>query len=75
MSMDSVRMIGVNSSTIRAIGYVEEDAALYATFRNGRLCRYTSVPRGVYERFKAAASKGRFLWVHIRDKYNYERLA
>jgi hypothetical protein len=74
MSIDSVAMIGVSSSTVRAIGYDVQEAALYVRFHNGRLYRYRLVPKGVYERFRASASKGSFLWVHIRGRFRYERL-
>jgi hypothetical protein len=39
----------------------------------GRVCRLAAVPAMIFERMKAASSKGRFLAQNIRGAFRYAR--
>ena len=59
------------STAIEAIGYDGATAELSVTFVSGKTYRYFRVPRGIYLRFRRAASKGTFFNDHIRDRYDF----
>lgn len=64
-------MIKVISSNIKAIGYDNND--LLVEFKNNTLYRYSSVPQKIFEDFRSAESKGKFLNKEIKGKYNYHK--
>lgn len=59
----------VVSSFIEAIGYNENTLQLYVKMTNGMYI-YDYVPRGIFERFLAAPSKGKFLHDRIKGYYD-----
>jgi hypothetical protein len=59
------------STAIKFIVYDERSADLRVTFVSGKTYKYYDVPRGVYESFRRAASKGTFFNAHIRDRYDF----
>ena len=59
----------VTSSFIQAIGYNESTLELHVRMKNGTYI-YTDVPLGVYQRFLAAPSKGKFLHNRIKGYYD-----
>jgi len=59
----------VVSSFIEAIGYNEDTLQLHVKMANGTYI-YNSVPRGVFERFLTAPSKGKFLHNRIKGYYD-----
>jgi hypothetical protein len=65
----------VESSNLRSVGYDESRQLLEIEFRNGRVYRYTGVPRAEYEELMRAPSLGRYFLANIRDSYDYERAA
>ncbi|PXY32510.1 KTSC domain-containing protein [Prauserella muralis] len=65
----------LESSSLRAAGYDGARRVLDVEFHTGRIYRYFAVPREVYTGLLAAASKGRYYNAHIRDNYDYDRLA
>jgi len=65
----------VVSSNVAAIGYDPDEAILEVEFLNGSIYWYHDVPEEVYDDFMMASSKGKYLWDHIRDVYEYERTA
>jgi len=64
-----MRIESVASSHVRAIAYDRSEHVLYVQFRNGAAYAYRDVPRGVFEQFLDAPSKGRFLHEVIRPEY------
>lgn len=76
-------MTAVKSSNLKAVGYDADRQELYVEFlakdaqghanqnKPGDLYRYYGVPKNVYNRLMNAASKGEFVWKHIRGKYRY----
>ena len=70
--LDEIRMIGVNSSNIAAIGYSAVCRVLQVDFLTGRRYRYLEVPSQVFDRFLAAPSKGRFLNSVIKSEFDFD---
>lgn len=71
-------LIPVKSSNVQAVGYLPDTRDLFVRFvvrhdpaKIGPLYKYTNVPLGVFSRFRRAASKGTFFWMHIRGQFRY----
>jgi hypothetical protein len=66
----------VESTAVSRIAYDPATAMLSVWFRDSGACyRYFGVPPATYQAFAAAASKGRFFNIHIRDRYDHCRKA
>ena len=63
----------VVSSNVAAIGYDPDEEILEVEFLNRSIYWYYDVPEEVYGDFMMASSKGKYMWDHIRDIYEYER--
>jgi len=71
-----VAMPEVESTAISRIAYRQGTSTLCVWFRESGECyRYFGVPPAIYRAFAAAASKGRFFNLHIKDRYDYCRKA
>src|SRR5208337_4771648 len=66
--------IPVNSSNIESVGYNSNRFYLEIKFLSGSIYRYFDVPEEEWEGIKSAKSKGKYLWQHIKDHYNYGRV-
>lgn len=64
----------VSSSSLRSVGYDEEDGALEIEFNHGGVYRYMDVPRDVYQELLSARSHGGYFHDHVRGEYAYRRL-
>lgn len=63
------------STAISRILYEVETCTLNVWFRgSGELYRYYEVPPRIYDAFRKAGSKGRFLNRHIKDRYPFQRM-
>lgn len=62
----------VDSSNIDRIGY--QDRKLIVEYKSGLMYAYNDVPEHVWNEFKIAESKGRFMNSEIKNKYLFERL-
>jgi hypothetical protein len=62
---------GAGWSAISAIDYDPATRQLWVTFPGGNTYRYYDVPRGVYESFLHAESKGLYFNGYIRDRYDF----
>lgn len=62
----------VDSSNIDRIGY--QDRKLIVEYKSGLMYAYNDVPEHVWNEFKLAESKGRFMNSKIKNKYLFERL-
>lgn len=62
------------SSVIRTISYEIHAQELFVTFMSGRTYAYRDVPKGMYDEFLAAPSKGVFFNMAIRDHYPFREL-
>jgi hypothetical protein len=59
------------SSNIAGFDYIKERQVLIIEFKNGGRYNYFDVPEIIFERMKAAPSKGQFLAQNIKGKYRY----
>lgn len=72
--MEPVPLVEVESSNVRAIGYVADTKRLYVQFKKSGLYQYENVPEAVYSAFLRAPSKGEFVWQQLRDQYPYIKI-
>lgn len=68
-------MLPVESSNIAAIGFSEEEKALYVKFVSGIAYRYLGVPKSKAIGIMDAASHGKYLAEEIKDRFDYEKLS
>ncbi len=61
------------SSTIAGFDYVIDRKVLTVEFKNGGRYNYFDVPVTIFERMKAAPSKGQFLAQNVKGLYRYAR--
>lgn len=62
-----------DSSTIARFRYANERKTLEVEFKNGGRYSYFDVPEIVFERMRAASSKGQFLAREVKGRYRYAR--
>lgn len=63
------------SSVISFIHYDVKHKTLRVGYVSGMVYDYKKVPEHVYLNMKAAFSKGTFLNQHIKNKYEFEKIA
>jgi poly-gamma-glutamate capsule biosynthesis protein CapA/YwtB (metallophosphatase superfamily) len=56
-----MKMLKVESSCIKSIGYEEEKNELFVEFNSGKIYKYPNCSKTLYENFMNSTSKGRFL--------------
>ena len=64
----------VSSTSVVAVGYDEQDHALYVEFVDGDTYVYSLVPRSTFEGLMKASSKGTFVNQVVKPRYPYRRL-
>ena len=79
MALENVEFFGVESSNVESFGYDEEEGVLYVRFlekptQPSRLYAYYEVEPEIFDQFFAAESKGRFIWTHLRGRYEYQEI-
>jgi len=62
------------STAIKRFRYEPQTRTLLVTFVSGQAYAYEDVPEDVARDFRAAASKGRFFQIRVRDRFAYRRL-
>lgn len=62
------------SSVVAAIDYNFDTATLRIIYQTGAVYDYTGVEAVVYEKMKAAPSKGTYLNRYILGRYDYEKI-
>jgi energy-coupling factor transporter ATP-binding protein EcfA2 len=63
-----------DSSNISLLRYNSESSMLEVSFHHGGIYQYFDVPQSVWEDFKSADSKGKFLHSNIKGRYRYSRV-
>lgn len=71
---EGFKMRAVTSSNVAAIGYDKASLTLQVRFLNGSLYHYHEVPVKLWNRFRRARSKGKFIWKNLRDVFPYTRI-
>jgi lysyl-tRNA synthetase class 2 len=69
-----MRMVPVDSESLRAAGYDRARSVLRLRFRTGALYEYGDVPERVWQDLLGAESKGRYFMAHIRGRFPYHRV-
>ena len=73
--MKNIKMIEVDSSTIRSIGYDNDTKVLYVCFVYGNSTyAYFNVEVDIVKRLLDSNSKGKFLSKNFKGVYRYERI-
>ncbi|HEX8372586.1 MAG TPA: KTSC domain-containing protein [Chthoniobacterales bacterium] len=71
---NQIKLIAVDSETMRSVGYDAKEQLLQIEFVSGKLYQYSNVPAAVYQRLLGAESKGGFFNAAIKDSYPFEKL-
>jgi len=64
-----MKMVAVNSSAIRRVGYDPSTRRMKIVFAQGHDYDFCNVPPGIYRELLEAASKGRYYNDNIKDRY------
>jgi hypothetical protein len=63
------------SSVIHRYNYDQSTKSLVITFVTGMVYRYLNVPEKIFKLFRASISKGKYFNYHIKDKFEFEKIA
>jgi hypothetical protein len=66
-----MKMIAVDSTTLRTVGYDAERQLLQIEFQNRCIYQYFDVPAAVWEALLQASSKGTYFNRAIRQRFDY----
>jgi lysyl-tRNA synthetase class 2 len=66
---------GHSSSVIARFRYLREKRVLEIVFQTGNIYHYLDVPASVHDGLRDASSKGEFFNAHIRDHFDFKRIA
>jgi hypothetical protein len=66
--------IEFTSSNVARIGYEQANSTLEVEFHNGGVYHYFDVPENIWEAFKFAESKGKFLSESIKGQFRYTKV-
>ena len=66
-----MKMVNVVSSNVVSVGYKDND--LYVNYKSGNYV-YRGVPKEKYDDLLKAGSKGKYMYAHIKGKYEYKRI-
>lgn len=69
-----MRRTGVESSSVRSIGYDAAMRVLEIEYAGGAVYRYRSVPRRVHAELMRVESKGIYVNTVIKPRYGFERV-
>lgn len=61
--------VDLQSTSLNAAIWQDQDASLELEFRSGAIYRYLGVPDQVYQELLSAESSGRYFNQHIRNRF------
>lgn len=70
-----LKLVDVESSNIKSVGYDPDTKLLTVHFHSGRVYEYDGVPEEVYNRMVAAESIGKNFNANIKAQYPYKKVA
>jgi hypothetical protein len=73
MNNNLTEFITVQSSVIKNVWYKPSLASLVVDYNNGSSYEYLDVPYFVFEGFRSAESKGRFINKHIKTRFEFKK--
>jgi lysyl-tRNA synthetase class 2 len=65
---------GVESTTMRSVGYDRTEQILEVEFQSGAIYQYLDVPPTIYTGLLDAESKGQYFNSQVRDAYGFVRM-
>jgi len=65
----------LNSESLNAVAYDNDENTLLVEFNNGKAYRYLDVPKRVYEGFMSTSLKEQNFNKNIKDRYPFQRLS
>ena len=75
----AVKMVSVESSNLKSVGYDEKNSQLYIDFKKAGGGKssyvYYNVPKDIYDELLEADSKGQYLFNNIKGVYNYKKIS
>jgi hypothetical protein len=66
--------VDLQSSSLNAATYQDQNAFLELEFRSGATYRYSGVPAQVYQELLRAESKGLYFNQHIRNRFTFTKI-
>jgi hypothetical protein len=72
--MEAMQRQGVESTTMRSVGYDRTEQVLEIEFQSGAIYQYLDVPPAIYTELLEAESKGHYFNSEIRDAYGFVRV-
>ena len=73
MNNNLTEFITVQSSVIKNVWYKPSLASLVVDYNNGSSYEYLDVPYFIFEGFRSAESKGRFINKHIKTRFEFKK--
>ena len=73
MNNNLTEFITVQSSVIKNVWYKPSLASLVVDYNNGSSYEYLDVPYFVFEGFRSAESKGRFINKHVKTRFEFNK--
>lgn len=69
-----LKLVPVQSSDLKAVGYDEPSKTLHVEFHSGGLYEYAGVPEKIHQALRAATSVGRYFHANVKDRYPTKKL-
>ena len=69
MINSNIKMIPVQSSNVKSVGYDEDNGNVHIEFASGERYAYMGVPKKVYEDLLIAKSIGAYINRHLKKSY------
>jgi hypothetical protein len=63
------------STVIASFSYNEETSKLTIVFVSGMVYQYKNVPAKIYQDMKGSRSKGSYFNLHIKDRFEFEKIS
>jgi hypothetical protein len=73
MKNNLTELLTVKSSAIKTVWYQFSSENFVVDFQNGSSYKYQHVPYSIFEGFKMAESKGRFINAHVKPRFNFTK--
>jgi hypothetical protein len=73
MNNNLTEFITVQSSVIKNVWYKPSLSSLVVDYNNGSSYEYLDVPYFIFEGFRSAESKGRFINKHIKTRFEFKK--
>lgn len=69
-----IKMIPVESSNVKSVGYDEDNKNIYVELINGKCYTYVNVPKKIFEDLLIAPSIGSYINRYLKDSYTLKSI-